>query len=562
MSSPNDPSPPNQGFPEAQIRRRKFQAVWFIPIIVGLIVGYLAIRSYISHGPTIVITFPTASGLSVGQTSLRYKFVALGTVESIDLNEDKSVDVHVRMGANTKNLLSDHARFWIEKPHFATTDIANIVSGTYIALDPGPDGGEYQTKFTGLENPPDLPVDDAGTTFSLKADRLGSIAATSPVYYRDINVGEVLGTNIGDGVGPITVKILVRSPFDKFVKPTSHFWNASGFSVKFGAEGLHAEVESLQSVLGGSIAFSTPPSAITNAQADQGHSFKLYPTQKQAEEATTSVSIPCVTYLEGAIKDLAPGSPVQIFGIQVGKVTGVKLSFDQPDNQPKVRVNFDFDPDLAFGPDAPHQNDATQIMQKLLQSGMRAAMKSTDLIVGQEIVSLEFVPEKDVAAITREADAIVIPAQSGSADLTGALSEVAAKLNQIPFEQIGDHLNHLLASADETIGSPDMRQAVHSLAVTLANAQDLSAKANTNLTPALQRLPDISSQLQSAVAHTNAFMTSLNAGYGQNSDFQRNASHVLDEVNDAARSIRLLADFLERHPEALLEGKSPEKGKP
>ena len=68
--------------------------------------------------------------------------------------------------------------------------------------------------------------------------------------------------------------------------------------------------------------------------------------------------------------------------------------------------------------------------------------------------------------------------------------------------------------------------------------------------------------MQDAVAQANAFLTSVNQGYGQDSDFQRSSKRVLDEANEAARSIRLLADYLERHPEALLQGKTPDKGAP
>ena len=74
----------------------------------------------------------------------------------------------------------------------------------------------------------------------------------------------------------------------------------------------------------------------------------------------------------------------------------------------------------------------------------------------------------------------------------------------------------------------------------------------------LQRLPKISAELQQAVERANAALGE--GGYGGNSDFQRGVSRVLDQVNDAARSLRLLADFLDRHPEALLQGRSGKAG--
>ena len=559
----NETSPPNAtSFPEAKVRKRHFSAIWLIPIVAALIAGYLGFRSFSEKGEVVTISFRTAEGLSVGQTAVKYKSVTLGTVENIALNEDRSgVIVRVRMMGKTEDLLTDHTRFWVEKPRLNTTSLSDIVSGTYIELDPGPPGGEHETAFDGLENQPALPATEPGTTYILAADRLGSVTDASPVYYRDMNVGTVLGYDIGNGFGPINVSVFVRAPYDKLVKPTTRFWNASGLSVKVGAGGVHVELQSLQSVLGGGVAFDTPVESIQAPQADSKAHFALYDDHKSAEAAAYGKRVPYVTYVQSSIKDLAAGSPVQIFGIQVGQVTDVKLSFDPATNEARVRVAFEIEPARAFGPSESDQNAG--VMQKLVQNGMRVKMESSDLIAGQEVLSLGFVPMTGPAQITMEGDAMVLPGQSGGFDnLTGALSDVASKLDQIPFEEIGKNLDHLLASANQTVGGPEMHQAVHSLAMTLANAEDLSRDAKQNLTPALQRLPEISAQLQSAVAQANAFMASVNTGYGQDSDFQRSTKRVLDEANDAARSIRLLADYLERHPEALVEGKKPEKSKP
>ena len=102
-----------------------------------------------------------------------------------------------------------------------------------------------------------------------------------------------------------------------------------------------------------------------------------------------------------------------------------------------------------------------------------------------------------------------------------------------------------------------MQEAVHSLSIAMANAADLAqGRSKFRSTPALQKLPEISQQVQSAVTHANSVMAGLDSNFGSGSDFDRSAKRVLDQVNDAARSIRMLADYLERHPEALLSGKS------
>ena len=553
--------PPREPLPEVQVKKHRFSSIWLIPIVAALVAGYLGARSYTEHGPVVKLFFRTADGLSAGQTAVKYKSVVLGTVESIQLRKDRSgVTVRVRMLEKTDGILTDHARFWVEKQHLTTTDISDIVSGTYIQVDPGEPGGKPQTVFTGLENQPALPADEPGTTYTIDTQRLGSITAGAPVFYRDINVGKVLGYEIGDGTGPITLHVFVRSPYDAFVKSTSYFWNASGFSVKMGPNGLSIELQSLQTVLAGGIAFGTPVGAMKMEQADGKRVFSLYEDRRLAEAGSYGRPVACVTYMQSSVKDLAPGSAVQIFGIDVGEVTDVRLVVD-PQGSAKVRVAFELEPERVFGADS--GADAGQIIGQLVQNGMRVKMESSSLIAGTEVLSLEFAPKTEVAEVSTEDGLLVLPGEAGGGGMdgiTGALGDIAAKLDRIPFDQIGQHLDHLVMTADKTIGGPEMQQAVKSLEATLANAQELTEQAKQNLGPAMQRLPQISQQLQDAVTQANAFMASVNNGYGQDSDFQRSTKRVLDEANEAARSIRLLADYLDHHPEALIEGKAPDKG--
>ncbi|MGE3623551.1 MAG: intermembrane transport protein PqiB [Bdellovibrionales bacterium] len=560
LPSPDIPENPPETSGRAMIRRRYFSAVWVIPIIAAVIAGYLAVRSYMQQGPAFTITFKSGEGLSVGQTQIKYKAVTLGTVEDITLAPDRrGIVVHARMKGSARALLTDHARFWIVRPAFNTTNIPDIqllVTGTYIQLDPGAPGGTRETEFTGLYQPPVVQPDDgAGKVFNLTAERLGPVGRGSPVYFRDIHVGEVLSYDIGDGYGPMKLGILVREPYTRFVRAGSRFWNASGFTVKL-AGGLHIEFQSLKSVFAGGIAFMMPPGDPDAPPASANSTFPLYDNRKAAELADGNV-VPCVTNFETPIKDLAPGSPVQIYGMPVGEVTDVRLLVDPAQGKPKVRVAFNIQPDLAFGARPGDDTGATQILRHLVEKGMRVKLASSDLIGGQQVLSLQFVPQSSAGGVTMEGNSIVLPGAGGGFDnIAGALGDVAEKLNRIPLDDIGRHLNHLLASADKNFGGREMEQAMRSLSATLANAEDVSRKARENLSPALERLPEISVQLQQAVRHANEFLASIDTGYGNGSDFQRNIKRVMDEVNDATRSIRLLADYLERHPEAIVQGKS------
>ena len=164
-------------------------------------------------------------------------------------------------------------------PTFSAGNLSGLdtlVSGAYIAVDPGLPGGQYQDHFTGLEGPPGVRSDEPGQTYQLRTDSIGSLAAGSPVFYRDIVVGEVLGYDIGNGLGPVTVNIFVRAPFDHLVRPQSHFWQSSGITAQLQNGGFHIEFQSLQAIISGGVTFDLPLEAANSAPSPDNAVFPLY----------------------------------------------------------------------------------------------------------------------------------------------------------------------------------------------------------------------------------------------------------------------------------------------
>ena len=558
--------------PAAEQRRRRFAAIWLIPIVAALITLYLGARSYSSHGPLVTISFKTAEGLNAGQTQVKYKAVTLGTVEEIVLKPDGSgVEVRVRMVSAAEPMLTTQARFWVVRARLNAANLSSLstlVSGTYIQLDPGKSAGVKSDSFTGFDNPPDITPDENGTLYVLKANSLGAINNGSGVYYRDMEVGQVISINADNGFDPISMTVFIRAPYDKFVRADSRFWSASGLSIKGTGDGFQVQLQSFQALMIGGVAFETPSYAESESQAPAKSEYVFYHTHQESIATSNAKHLDFVTYMHSSVHDLAAGSPVEIYGIPVGHVSDVRLTADQQQNQPLVRIAFDIDMEQALGNHPSTEIiDYPAMMEHMVQSGMRVRVESSNLVIGQQIVSLEFVPQNDGASsskqLPRENGALVLPSESGGLNgLTDALGDVVNKLNHIPFEAIGANLNHLMATADRTMSGSDLQGAIHSLALTMANARDLSATAKENATPALERLPDISAQLQQAVEHANEFLGSVDNSFGAHSDFNRDARRVLEQADDAARSTRLLADYLQRHPEALLQGKTLSPGQP
>jgi paraquat-inducible protein B len=548
--------------PQAKVQNRSgFSVIWLLPIVAIAIGAYLAFTTLSERGPEIVINFRTADGLTAGQTKVKHKNVELGTVQGIQLAQDMShVIVHVRMRREADPYLTDNARFWAVRPRLSASNISGLetfISGAYIELDPGQKDGNTQRQFTALEDPPGVRSDEPGQTFVLQAARIGSLGSGAPVFYRDIVVGEVLGYSLPEGNGPITVKVFVRAPYDKWVHPGSHFWNASGIRVELAGQGVHVQLESLQAVLSGGVAFNTPQESRDAPGAPAGTKFALYNSEADANAASYKERLPYVLYFQSSAAGLSVGAPVQIYGIQVGNVTGISLQFDPAQAVARVRVTIEVQPERLKAVGGSPATTPEVVARHLVARGMRAELITTSYLTGSLAVSLEFPPNPAPAEIEREGDVIVLPTLGGGLNgLTTALSDVAEKLDALPFAQIGANASSLLGTLNALVGGPDVKQAVGSLATTLIEVQGLVRHADAGLAPLFKRLPEMSSDLQQTVASANRLVGSADTSYGSNSQFQRDLERLMAQLNETARSIRLLADFLDRHPESLIRGRS------
>ena len=493
---------------EVKIRHHhRWSAVWIIPAIAALIVIYMAWHNHNQNGKTITITFNTAEGIAPGQTQVKYRAVTLGTVSDIHLDlKNKKVIVKANMTEAADQLLTDKTQFWVVRPRLSAgsfSGVETLVSGSYIQCDPGTTEGDPKDSFAGLEDPPAVRSDENGKTFKLKTDRLGSINKGSAVYYRDIEVGEVLNYDVGNGFGPIFLTALIRAPYDKLVNKSSRFFNTSGLNVNVGPTGLQVQLQSVQALLAGGISFYTPKA--DDAGVPKDNVFQLFADKSEADLEDDGKPINFISYFDSSFKDIGAGSPVSIKGIQVGEVTDVKLIMDYDNAKVKVQARYMIQPARAFLSSKADSINPLVATQHLVDKGLRVKAEPGGLLPGQSGLMLEFIPKPTPVKVSLQDNAILLPADSSASGIDGAIesvSEVAAKINQIPFDQISDNLNKLLSNANGTV-----------------------------------------------------------KGFNESSDFHSDARRMMDQFNEAARSVRLLADYLNRHPEALIQGRAKDKDK-
>lgn len=543
--------------------RRRISLIWAIPVISLAIGGWLVWDTYAKRGPKITITFNQGDGLTAGQSVVKHRDVTLGTVTAVKLTPDMNhVRVTVQMTRDATPLISAKTKFWIVRPRFfagSLSGLGTLLSGPYIDLLPAPGGGKPQTHFTGLEDPPVLQSAVPGRTFLLKAKRIGSVTLGAPVFFRDLEVGQVLGWDIGNMAKDVTIHAFVRAPYDTYVHDDSRFWNASGLSINLGAQGVKVEISSLNAVLLGGVAFSTPDDSATakdEAVADQA--FPLYDSKEAADEAGYQRKVNFVSYFTGSVAGLGPGSPVTLHGLKIGEVTSVEMVYDADKHQILAPVHFQIQPGRI-------KNITSQVeaagplsnLRTLVARGARAQIQKANILTGQSEISLVQVPDAPPAQVTIQGTDIVFPTAPGALDsISSSVSSLLNKINAMPFDQMSASLTSTLDGLSKLTNGPETKEAVAALSQTLVQSEALVKQLNTDVGPALKSLPQLTRQLKGAVGNLNTVLVSANTGYGADSHFSRQLDRLMTQLNDMAQSFRALADLLAAHPEALVRGRT------
>ena len=554
MSDPKKDVSEFNEVPEAEVRSRKrhfsISIVWLVPLIAVLIGGWLVFKAFSEKGPEISITFKSAEGLEAGKTKIRYKDVELGQVTKIELTEDLSmVVVTAELVKQAENFLSVNTRFWVVRARVGVSGVSGLgtlFSGAYITLDPG-EPGNISHHFKGLENPPLVTTDLPGRHFLLKTASRGSLDIGSPVYYRRIQVGQVVAYDLAEDGQTIIFKVFINAPYHEYVYQNTRFWNASGIDFKIDTQGVQVDTESLVSILIGGISFGIPHEAAPSPTAEGEAVFNLFKNQAEAKARTYLVRTKTVLYFDESVRGLDIGAPVEFWGIQMGQVLDVKLVFDNDKKDFRIRVLVETETERFYeagfvGSDV----DRQKMLEGLLARGFRAQLKTANLLTGKQVVILDFFPDAEPATLTNEGGYPIFPTvPAPMVEISTKFMQILDKIDRLPIDQIGKDLRDTVHGAKQIAESPDILEAIRNLNATLAETRLLVSDLRTKVTP------EINSVLEEARQSLANAEQILNA----DSPLQVKMNTALEEISGAARSLRLLMDYLERHPESLLRGK-------
>jgi paraquat-inducible protein B len=545
MAAPDEPAIP-ENISEAVVDAEKkgFPVVWLLPLVAVLIGGWLIYKTISEKGPEIVISFKTASGIEANKTQLKYRDVNVGKVDNVTFSEDLSdVLVTATLEAGAERYLTENTRFWVVRPRIGAggvTGLGTLLSGAYIAMEPSEKGTQSKI-FVGLEKPPVVTTDKQGTSYRLKANKLGSLSIGSPVYFRQFDVGEITEYQLAEDGSHVEIGFFVESPHDEYIREDTKFWNAGGVSLEMTASGVQFEMESLASLISGGIAFDMLSEGAGSPRAQADTLFSLYDDRRESLEKPITVVHTFVTRFSGSIRGLSIGAPVEFRGIRMGTVKAIELGLDPQqrdvtvpvvliDLEPQRLASFtDIDQTSAsqLSREEFEQTTVERIEHQIAEEGLRARLMTGNLVTGQLFVNLEYFPDAEPVKLVKD----------------GKYPEIPTLPN--PLEGILQGFNKII----------DKLEAAR-LEDTLENLNELMVSSNQLISTLGQNAPTIAAELEATLAEAQDTLASLKAVTSPDGEIGNELYNALAEITAAARSIRVMSEYLERHPEALLKGKS------
>ena len=311
-----------------------------------------------------------------------------------------------------------------------------------------------------------------------------------------------------------------------------------------------------------------------------------------------------VLYFSGSVKGLGIGAPVQLKGVTLGKVTAINLVYDLKNESFLNRVAFEITEGAIKVCGSPQKvkelSDASTIeetVDKLVADGLRAKLKIQSVVTGQLLVAFDFYPDTPIDRVgladelhelpTLPSDMDALEQTLENLDIGGLVDSIKsaargfdALVNSASMQTLAANLNQTLAGYRQL--ADDLKTETRA---TLADARRLIRTTETQIPPVARGITGTAADLKKTITHldrqiqpvmasihaavisadraftqADAMLTNMAYLSSEDSTLIYRIDETLTETRKAAHALALLADYLNRHPEALLRGKKAEGG--
>ncbi len=563
MSTPEDQT----SAPETGRRRTIWpNLVWGIPLAALVIVGYLGVRALLNRGEVVTVTFTRAAGAKAGVTKVLYQGVEAGQLTKIEPNADgRRLDFHLRLVPAAKSGLNTNARFWLigANPNFSDlSSLEAVVSGIAIGYAPG-EGGEPEDQFEGLDQAPLILPGDKGTRYLLGAHALNSIHEGSILLFHGQAIGKVVAIRFNPDKG-FRLQAFINQPYDSLIRRGARFWKISPLRLSFAGGGITANLAPLNTLLAGGIDLEVNTTNVSDPRSPADTEFPLYSSHNAARQGLSGPTVRYEFAFDSDAGVLDETSAVTLLGYQIGEVESTLLAYNERTGAPYgIATAVLYPQQMHVNPGAGARSTPDDwraptdaALTRLIHLGYRARLQQSPPVLGDQSIALVRTAGASPAQLLTDGDIPRFPSAPGSSNLDDITAKAAGflnKLDAVPLEDIGANLNRIIGNLDRLTSAPELKDSLTHLHSTLTSIDKLLQDVQPQIGPLIGKLNDAVAELSG----TASALRQIAESGGSNED--ASLPEAIRQITEAARSIKTLTDYLDRHPEALIRGKRPEK---
>lgn len=522
------------------VKASRLSPIWIIPVVAVLIGIWLIVDNYRHTGPLITLTMANAEGIEAGKTRIKTRNVDIGQVEEVRLSKDLSQAlIMARINHDAEQILVEDTRFWVVKPRISREGISGfgtVLSGAYIQMQPGK-SEQSQRKFEVMDQPP-VSLDGAeGIRLKLISQLGNSLRTGDPVTYQGYTVGRVETAEFDKDTRQVNHQLFIESPYDVLISANTRFWSAKGINLELSSAGFEVNIASLEALISGGVTFGELEDLpATAAEQNPQRIYQLFPDEESARHGMYSDYLEYVLLVEDTVRGLSEGAPVEFRGIRVGTVRKVPWRFTSPERP--IRENFAIpvliriEPQRLGGREKIDLDEWRQRLDNMVNNGLRATLKSGNLLTGALFVDLNFQRDNTEAYVAKSfEDRPVIPTTpSGLAQIELKVSSLLDKLNALQVEP-------LLQGMDNSVQQSE---------ALLREIRDLTGSINQLVNdPQTQRIPD-------NINKTLAELREAIKGMSPNSPVYQELNRSLQSLEKLMRDLQPIARTLSEQPNALI----------
>ncbi|WP_436875974.1 intermembrane transport protein PqiB [Siccibacter turicensis] len=518
---------------EANVQKvRNWSPVWIFPIVTALIGAWILFYHYSNQGPEVTLITTNAEGIEGGKTTIKSRSVDVGVVESAVLTDDLlHVEIKARLNSGMEKLLHGDSVFWVVKPQIGREGVSGLntlLSGAYIELQPGKKGSPPE-QYKLLDSPPLAPPDAKGIRVVLDSAKAGQLTPGDPVLFRGYRVGSVETSTFDTQKRAMSYQLFINAPNDRLVTSNVRFWKDSGIAVDLSSAGMRVEMGSLTTLFSGGVTFDVPEGMDLGQPVAEKTAFTLYDDQKSIQDSLYINHVDYLLFFKDSIRGLQPGAPVEFRGIRLGTVG--KVPFFVPGLRQALHGDYRIPVQIRIEPGRLKQElgenpEVNKHIQQLLKQGLRASLKTGNLVTGALYVDLDFYPNDKVKLkdeLTSFDGYTVIPTvSSGLAQIQQRLMDTLDKINNLP-------LNPMIEQATSSLS--ETQRTMQRLQQTLDNLNKITASQSA------QQLPQ---DMQSTLRELNRSMQGFQPGsaaYNKMVGDMQRLDQVLRELQPVLRTL-------------------------